>query len=239
MVQGLRRGWELARRVGEDALRDNLSIVSAGVAFYAFLAIFPALAALVSIYGLVTDPAQAREQLSTLGGVLPADVEHLLLNQMESVASAPRRALGIGIVGGVLLALPRRRKMAGFLGRFVACALSSMLMLVQVGIAQEHVVSPGELDQMVLEAGRAREQHRMQVEGYFASERVQQVLSHTKVDYRQVQRAVAQLDSDELQRLAQQVEKVEKDFAAGALTNQQLTYVVIALATAVIVLILS
>src|SRR5512132_3701652 len=59
-----KRGWkEVLLRVKDQVSSDNLSIVSAGVAFFALLAIFPGISALVTLYGLVTDPAQVEQQL--------------------------------------------------------------------------------------------------------------------------------------------------------------------------------
>ena len=50
-------GWKtILLRVKDQIGENNVGIVSAGVAFYAFLAIFPALMALISIYGLAMDP---------------------------------------------------------------------------------------------------------------------------------------------------------------------------------------
>src|SRR6516162_9393424 len=53
--------WDVVVRVKDEAAEDRLSIIAAGVAFYALLAAFPALGALVSIYGLVFDPQQAMD----------------------------------------------------------------------------------------------------------------------------------------------------------------------------------
>lgn len=128
--------------------------------------------------------------------------------------------------------------MVAVLRRVGACTLGSILMLTLTVRAQDHVVSPSELDRLVLEESQMREQRLARVERFFASQPVRQALTRTKIDYRKVQEAIALLDQDELDRLARQVEKVENDFAAGALTNQQLTYIVIALAAAVFVLIL-
>ena len=54
----------------------------------------------------------------------------------------------------------------------------------------------------------------------------------------QVKTAVSQLNDDELARLQSRTEKVQRDLAAGSLTNQELTYIIIALATAVIVILI-
>lgn len=57
-------GWrDIAYRVKNELERDNISIVAAGVAFYALLAIFPALAAMIGIYGLVADPADVQKEI--------------------------------------------------------------------------------------------------------------------------------------------------------------------------------
>ncbi len=65
-------GWrDILLRVKERMARDNLSIIAAGVAFYALMAIFPALIALVGLYGLLFDPQQVTEQVAAMRGVLP------------------------------------------------------------------------------------------------------------------------------------------------------------------------
>ena len=65
---------------------DNISMIAAGVAFYGLLAIFPAITALVSIWGLIADPAQVQQQFAALKGIVPADAWELLDEQLRSVA---------------------------------------------------------------------------------------------------------------------------------------------------------
>ena len=57
----LRGWWQVAERVFTESSRDNLSVVAAGCAFYALFAIFPAISALISLYGLVADPANVEQ----------------------------------------------------------------------------------------------------------------------------------------------------------------------------------
>ncbi len=95
--------WKrIAIRVKNDIARDNLSIVSAGIAFYAFLSVFPALASIVSIYGLIFDPANVQEQLANLAGILPPQAFAVLLNQLTRVAQADQ-AVSLGLGFGILL----------------------------------------------------------------------------------------------------------------------------------------
>src|SRR5690606_28840092 len=75
------------------------------VAFYFLLSIFPSLAAFVSIYGLVYDPADAQQQVQSLSGMLPADARALLLEQLRKLTSGSSSALGFGALISILLAL--------------------------------------------------------------------------------------------------------------------------------------
>lgn len=85
--------------------RDRLSMVAAGVAYYAFLALFPAIAAAVSIYGMVANPADIQQAMQGMGGVLPGEVVNIISQQMASIASSSGAALGIGAVVSILLAI--------------------------------------------------------------------------------------------------------------------------------------
>jgi membrane protein len=97
--------WDLARRVKDDVAADNVSIIAGGAAFFGLLALFPALAAAVALYGLFTDPASVGPQLDQLGGVVPAEARMVLDEQLQRIASAGNRSLGIGAVVALLLAL--------------------------------------------------------------------------------------------------------------------------------------
>jgi len=101
-----RAGWiDILLRTKTRLSRDYISLVSAGVAFYALLAIFPALAAVISIYGLVADPATIQQQIDSAMAVLPPEAAEILRQQLQSLASKPATGLGFGVVGGILLAL--------------------------------------------------------------------------------------------------------------------------------------
>jgi membrane protein len=98
--------WKvILRRVRREVKHDNLSIVAAGVAFYAFLSVFPGLAALIAVWGLLADPAAVQEQLLSFGAVLPAEARTLLADQLTRLAGTADTTLGWGAVLGVLVAL--------------------------------------------------------------------------------------------------------------------------------------
>jgi len=100
------RGWKrVLARVKDRTLRDNISIIAAGVAFYAFLAIPSALTALVALYGLAFNPADVQRQLAALHGVMPAEAVQLVTQQLKAVTSQPQTSLGIGFIVALLFAI--------------------------------------------------------------------------------------------------------------------------------------
>lgn len=97
-------------RVREETSKDNASLIAAGLALYALLAIFPALAAAVSLYGLFASPDQITQQVGNLSGVLPQQAADILRTALQNLASQQGQALGIGAIVGFLLALWSARK---------------------------------------------------------------------------------------------------------------------------------
>ena len=101
-----RRGWfQVLRRAWREAKADQVPLVAAGVAFYAFLALFPAIIAAVLLYGLVATPAQISSQIDQLGATIPAPAKTLLREQMSSLVATNQQALGIGLIVALLVAL--------------------------------------------------------------------------------------------------------------------------------------
>lgn len=101
-----RRGWrDILLRTKNQITADNLSLVSAGVAFYALLAVFPALAAAVSMYGLLADPGQIERQFENLAVLMPQEARPILLDQISALSASPESTLGITVIGGLLIAL--------------------------------------------------------------------------------------------------------------------------------------
>lgn len=101
-----RRGWwPILRQAWKETKADHVPLLSAGVAFYAFLALVPTLIAVVMVYGLVSDPEDVAEQVDSFGSALPSSAEELLTEQMERLAATSQRSLGIGLVVALALAL--------------------------------------------------------------------------------------------------------------------------------------
>lgn len=101
-----KKGWkDIAIRVKDRLAKDHVSIVSAGIAFYFFLAIFPAIAAALSIYGLVMDPAQVEQQMSQVANVLPEQAHQMVSNILEQQSEKTKSSLGWSLVLSILISL--------------------------------------------------------------------------------------------------------------------------------------
>ena len=87
-------------------LREHrLTLVAAGVAFYAFLAFVPTLIAVVSVYGLVADTSDVQRQVDNVAGALPEEVRNFIEFQLTSIINAPRAGVSITLVVAIAVAL--------------------------------------------------------------------------------------------------------------------------------------
>jgi membrane protein len=100
------RGWfAILKRVKAEVKEDNVTLLAAGVAFYAMLAIFPAIIAVVTIYGMVADPDQVATQVGEFTKGLPSGADELLTEQLNNVVNAGDQALSIGLAVSLLAVL--------------------------------------------------------------------------------------------------------------------------------------
>ena len=100
------RGWrDVLSRVREGMKEDHVTLEAAGVAFYGFLAVVPALAATVGVLGLVVDGDRARRLVEDLFGGLPDDARQLLSDQLAQVSERSAGSLSLTVVVAILLSL--------------------------------------------------------------------------------------------------------------------------------------
>jgi membrane protein len=99
------RGWkQIVKRAWQEGKDDNVPMLAGGVAFFGFLALFPAMIAMISIWGLVVSPAEAAAQAERLTEGFPAEASAIITGQLEQLGQEDS-ALGIGLVVSILLAL--------------------------------------------------------------------------------------------------------------------------------------
>lgn len=101
-----RAGWkQVLRRTWQQTWLDNVGLVSAGVAFYGFLAFVPLLAAVILVYGLVAKIGTVIDTMSVLFQVLPGDIAKLLSDQVIGIVHTSQGKKGIGLVIALAIAL--------------------------------------------------------------------------------------------------------------------------------------
>jgi len=100
------RGWkDILLRVYRNISEHRVIALAAGVTFYSLLAIFPAIAALVAVYGLFADPASLAARLDQVGGLLPGGALDVIRDQLTRVTSQGRGTLGATFVASLAISL--------------------------------------------------------------------------------------------------------------------------------------
>ena len=97
--------WDVLTRVKQRIGDTNLDVMAAGVAFNEFFALFPALVAAVSVYGLMASPATVEAQMAAIAGFVPEQGRAIITDQLKSITSASSGTLGLSTVLSVLVAL--------------------------------------------------------------------------------------------------------------------------------------
>lgn len=98
------KGWrDILLRTWGEVTRDRVLAVAAGVTFYGLLALFPAVSAIVSLYGLVADPGTVAEQLAVAEGILPAGALEVLRDQVGRIVSGSEAKLGLALLVSLAL----------------------------------------------------------------------------------------------------------------------------------------
>ena len=100
------RGWfEIAKRSAKKFSENELMSEAASVTFFALLSLFPAITALVSIFGLFADPATIRDHLADAAGIIPSGGMEIIEDQVKRLTQTPSSGLSFGAAFGVLTAL--------------------------------------------------------------------------------------------------------------------------------------
>jgi membrane protein len=101
----LRQIWRFLMALWRRTDRAELGLIAAGVAFFGFLAIFPALAAIIALWGFAADPTVLRDQIEPLRQFLPVDAFAVLSGQVEALIATNSGKLGLSSLLSLLFAL--------------------------------------------------------------------------------------------------------------------------------------
>ncbi|MBL6079729.1 YihY/virulence factor BrkB family protein [Belnapia sp. T18] len=97
--------WDILKRTVAQISEDRVLTEAAGITFYTLLALFPAIGALISIYGLFADPATIGEHLRAVAIIVPEGGMQIIDEQVKRIVSKGGTSLGIGAVIGIATSL--------------------------------------------------------------------------------------------------------------------------------------
>ena len=95
----------VAARVRLQIVDRNIALLAAGTAFWAILSIFPAIIAMVTIYGLVASPEQVTKEVTKLGGSLSPSTREVVTDWLAGLTNTSHQQLGVGLVVGLVAVL--------------------------------------------------------------------------------------------------------------------------------------
>ena len=131
--------------------------------------------------------------------------------------------------------------MASFANQFVRPLAVAMLalafMIPQDALAQNHVVSPSELQSAVVASTEARQHNLDTLQQFVSTPTAEKALKAAHMDAQQVKNAVAQLNDQELAQLASRANKARSEFAAGSLSDRDLIIILVCIAALILIIV--
>jgi membrane protein len=107
--------WRTAYDVWTEAGNRHSGLIAAGVAFFGMFGVFPGIAAVIAVFGLVADPVAVSDQLELMRDVIPAGAYDIFAAQIQSLLNARSDALGWATFVSIVLALWSSRAAVGAL----------------------------------------------------------------------------------------------------------------------------
>ena len=130
-----------------------------------------------------------------------------------------------------------KRSLFSAVGPVLVLLLGLILTSPGAALAQDHVVSPVEIQKDAAGASAARQQQVQQLDGFLSSKEAQQALKSAHMDPQEVKNAVGQLDDEDLARLSARTDKAKRDFAAGKLSDRDLLIILVCVAALILIIV--
>ncbi len=115
VLQQVLKVWRTAYSVWTEAGKRHIGLIAAGVAFFGMFGVFPGIAAVIAVFGLIADPVAVSDQLELMRDVIPAGAYGIFEAQITSLLNARSDALGWATVVSIMLALWSSRAAVGAL----------------------------------------------------------------------------------------------------------------------------
>ena len=123
--------------------------------------------------------------------------------------------------------------------QMIATGLAAALFFAAAPLpAADHLVPSADMRQQLTDREQSRSEKVDQLTEFFQSPAASQALAKAGIDAGKISKAVSSLDNESLESLTAHALDAQRDLSAGALNNQQLTYIIIALGTAVLILVI-
>jgi hypothetical protein len=119
----------------------------------------------------------------------------------------------------------------------IASALAMLFLVPSDLVAQNHVVSPSELQKEVVAASQTRQHNIEALQQFLSTPAAEKAIKSAQMDPRQVKTAVSALDDQDLAQLAARANKAQNDFAAGSLSDRDLIWIIVAIAVIVLIIV--
>jgi Flp pilus assembly protein TadB len=116
-----------------------------------------------------------------------------------------------------------------------ACIL--LTFCATVALAQSHVVSQTDIHKELVNAAQTRQQNLEKVKGLFSSDKARKAMEASKISPEKVDTAVSTLSDEELLRLAARADKLDKDFAAGRISDRDLLIILVGIAALILIIV--
>ena len=107
--------WDFTTDLFAELRTDRIGLISAGIAFYGLLSLFPGIAALMALGGLMTEPAVLVDQMQQIGSVLPPEASKIIIDQAVQIAGSQNGGLGLAAAVGLALSIYAASKAVGSL----------------------------------------------------------------------------------------------------------------------------
>ncbi len=115
MPQTVLSGWRFLRDLWAEIGRDRVGLLAAGIAFYGLLSLFPGIAAMMALGGLLTKPAVLVEQMQQIGAMLPPEASAIIVDQATRIAGSQSGGLGLTALVGLVLSIYSASRAVGSL----------------------------------------------------------------------------------------------------------------------------
>lgn len=104
-------------------------------------------------------------------------------------------------------------------------------------MAQTHVVSPSDIHKELVNAAQTRQENQQKVKGLFSSEKTRKAMEAAQINPEKVEAAVSTLNDEELARLAARADNLDKDFAAGRISDRDLLIILVGIAALILIIV--